>query len=244
LKRLWVLGMMGVSLSQVAASCAYSPPPMLSHGQGADTLGPKRWAAGAELGVGTNASWWTASNLGHPEVKSEWVGGGRLRYGLAEDLDVGLVVGQGPLSTTVIGPETKWRLVHLAPAHTEGSPGFHAAWISGCGVGSSLYPYEAEEGQPSPRHIYLAPYTGLLGSGGIDLVQMFSGLRVAASETLGNQRDDLTIYPTLAFGVVLVPLPWLKVHAEADLAAGVTMADVDDTGILAYPSVGITIVPE
>ena len=217
---------------------------MLSQGQSADTLGSRRWAAGTEVGWGTNASWWTASNLGHPEVRSGWVGVGRFRYGLSDDWDVGLVSGRGPLGTTVLGPEAKWRFVHVAPEKTPGSPGFHAAWVNGLGVGSSRYPYEVNDGQPIPRHLYLAPYTGVLGSGGIDVVKMFVGLRLAASETLGNIYSDLTLYPTFAFGVVLQPAPWLMIHAEGDLAAGITTHDYSDTGILAYPSVGITIAPQ
>ena len=78
---LWV---MLLASTQVYASCSYSPPPVLSHGQGADTLGTSHWAVAAEAGWGTNASWWTASNLGHPEVKSGWIGVSRLRYGLGD----------------------------------------------------------------------------------------------------------------------------------------------------------------
>ena len=73
---------------------------------------------------------------------------------------------------------------------------------------------------------------------------MFAGLRLAASETLGNSVSDLTLYPTFAFGVVLQPAPWLMIHAEGDLAAGITTYDTADTGVLAFPSVGITIAPE
>jgi hypothetical protein len=71
---------------------------------------------------------------------------------------------------------------------------------------------------------------------------MFTGLRVAASETLGNRGYDWTLYPTFAFGVVLQPADWLFLHAEGDLAAGVTLRDTSDTGILAFPTVGMTIV--
>ena len=39
--------------------------------------------------------------------------------------------------------------------------------------------------------------TGVLSSGGIRFVQMFLGLRLAASETLSNGERDLTLYPTL-----------------------------------------------
>ena len=243
MKPLHRLFLIALALSQVHASCNYSPPPVLSQGQSADTLGASHWAAGTELGYGTNASWWTASNLGHPEVRSGWVGVGRFRYGISDDVDLGLVTGRGPLGTTVIGPEAKWRFVHVAPEGTEGSPGFHAAWLSGVGVGSSQYPYEVSNGEPIPRHLYLAPYTGLLGSGGIEVVKMFAGLRLAASETFGSPSGDLTLYPTFAFGVVLQATAWLRIHAEADLAAGVTMHDTSDTGILAYPALGLTIAP-
>jgi hypothetical protein len=244
LRRLYRLFVIAGALSQVQASCNYSPPPVLSQGQSADSLGSHHWAAGSELGYGTNASWWTATNLGHPEVRSGWVGVGRFRYGISDDVDMGLVAGQGPLHTTVIGPEVKWRFAQAAPENAEGSPGFHAAWISGMGVGSSRYPYEVSSGAPVPRHLYLAPYTGLLGSGGIELVKMFAGLRFAASETLGSPSHDFTLYPTFAFGVVLQAASWLRIHAEGDLAAGVTMHDTSDTGVLAYPAMGITIAPQ
>ncbi len=44
-----------------------------------------------------------------------------------------------------------------------------------------------------------------------------------------------------AVGVVLSPAWWLKLHAEADLAAGLTTQNLSNSGILAYPTLGLTI---
>ena len=61
-------------LSQIHAAYTYSPPPVLAQGQGADTLGDGRVALAAELGYGTVASGWDATNLSDVEVNSAAVG--------------------------------------------------------------------------------------------------------------------------------------------------------------------------
>jgi len=229
-----------LAASQVQASCNYSPPPVLSQGQGADTLGERRVALAAELGYGTVASGWDASNLSDVEVNSAAVGVGRLRYGFAPDVDLGLVGGVGPQGTLEAGPELKWRFAHLAPNDAVGAPGFHAALISGLAVGSSRFRYSLGAGA-EPRHVFLAPYTGVTASGGVELVQMFTGLRFAASETFGSGVDDLTLYPVLAFGVQLRPTHTLTFYAEGDAAVGITVHDLSDTAMIGYPSVGVSV---
>ena len=226
--------------SQIQASCNYSPPPVLSQGQGADTLGEKRMALAAELGYGTVASGWNASNLSDVEVNSAAVGVGRLRYGMAPDLDIGVVGGVGPQGTVEAGPELKWRFARLAPDNAVGAPGFHAALISGLAAGTSRFRYDLGSG-PEPRHFFLAPYTGVTASGGVELVQMFTGLRFAASETFGSGVDDLTLYPVLSFGVQLRPTHALTFYAEGDAAVGITTHDLSDTAMLGYPSIGMSI---
>jgi hypothetical protein len=228
----------GLSLSQIHASCEYSPPPMVSQGQGADTLGQGRFAAGAELGYGTSVSWWEAEGLANPEVSNGVVGASRLRLGLADDLDVGLVGGLGPERAFVLGPEVKWRFARFTGTKAEGEPGFHAAVIAGVGVGSAELRYPVAIDGARTRHPYLAPYQGLTASGGIPLVQMYAGLRLAESETLGNAVSDLTLYPVLAFGVQLRPLGGLTLFVETDLAGGITTVDASDSAVLFYPSAG------
>jgi hypothetical protein len=238
----WVTraAVMVLGAGQIQASCNYSPPPVLSQGQGADTLGEKRLALAGELGYGTVASGWNASNLSDVEVNSAAVGVGRLRYGMAPDIDLGLVGGVGPQGTIEAGPELKWRFARLAPDAAVGAPGFHAALISGLAVGTSKFRYDLGS-EPEPRHVFLAPYTGVTASGGVELVQMFTGLRFAASETFGSGVDDLTLYPVLAFGVQLRPTHALTFYAEGDAAAGITTHDVSDTAMIGCPSVGMSV---
>jgi hypothetical protein len=171
-------------------------------------------------------------------VTSGFVGAGRLRFGLGDALDVGLAGGYGPERAFVAGPELKWRFAHLSPSRAPDAPSFAAALIGGVGVGVADYRYG---GDPRPRHVFLAPYQGLTASGGVPLVQMFVGLRLAESETLGNDVGDLTLYPVLAFGVQVRPLPRLTLYAETDLAGGITTADTGDSAILFYPTVGASI---
>lgn len=228
----------GFALSQIQASCEYSPPPLPSQGQGADTLGTGRFAAGAEVGSGTTVSWWEAQGLANPEVSHGLVGGSRLRLGLADDLDVGVVGALGPERAFVVGPEAKWRFARFTGTKAEGEPGFHAALIVGMGVGAADLRYGGQPGEPPPRHAFVAPYQGVTASGGIPLVQMYVGLRLAESETLGNAVSDLTLYPVLAFGVQLRPLDGLTLFAEADLIGGVTTVDSQDSAVIFYPSAG------
>jgi hypothetical protein len=198
-------------------------------------------AIGTELGWGTSASWWNAQTVADPDVNSALVGAARLRFGLVQDLDVGLVGGIGPDRAFVVGPELKWRFAHLRPEDVEGGPAFHSALVSGIGIGAADHRYRADDGEPDPRYVFVAPYTGVLASGGTQTVQMFSGLRVAASESLGNEITDLTIYPVLAFGVLLHPHRAWTVWAEGDLASGITTRDIDDSAVIVYPSVGVTL---
>jgi hypothetical protein len=233
---------MALATSQIQAACVYSPPPVLSHGQGADTLGEKRTAVAAEAGWGTVASWWNADNLSDVDINSGFVGVGRVRYGLKPDLDVGGVGALGPHGTFVIAPEVKWRIARFAPRDAEGAPGFHAAVISGLGVGTAEYRLDQdEEDESAPRYVFVAPYTGILASGGIQVVQMFSGFRFAASETFGNDRPDLTLYPVLAFGVLVRPNRAVTFYAEGDLAGGITTHDFSDSALIGYPSVGVSV---
>jgi hypothetical protein len=234
------LGAIVFAASQIQASCNYSPPPVLSQGQGADSLGEGKLALAAELGYGTVASGWNASNLSDVEVNSAAVGVGRVRYGFAPDLDISLVGGAGPQGTIEAGPELKWRFARLAPDSAVGAPGFHAALISGIAAGDSRFRYDLSN-NPEPRHFFLAPYTGVTASGGVELVQMFTGLRFAASETFGTGVDDLTLYPVLAFGVELRPTRMLTFYAEGDAAVGITTHDLSDTAMLGYPSVGMSL---
>ena len=218
--------------TQLAAACQYSPPPLLNQGQGADTLGDQQLALAAEAGYGTATSFWQRRGLSNPEVTSGFVGAGRLRYGLSDALDVGLAGGYGPERTFVVGPEIKWRFAHLSPSKAADAPAFDAALIAGLGVGAASYRYG------HGRHVFLAPYQGLTASGGVPLLQMFVGLRLAESETLGNDVGDLTLYPVLAFGVQMRPTPALTLYAETDLAGGITTADTGDSALLFYPTLG------
>jgi hypothetical protein len=238
--RLARLSAMLFGVSQLHAACAYSPPPLISQGQGADTLGRGRVTAGVEGGFGTSASWWAARGLADPEVSDGLVGAARLRLGLFEDLDVGLVGALGPEKTLLLGPEVKWRFAEMIATREQGKPGFHAALIAGLGVGSTEFRYGGVAGS-APRHVYLAPYQGITASGGIELIQMYTGVRLAESETLGNGVADLTLYPVLEFGVELRPVEALAIFAETDLAGGFTTADYHDSGVLFYPSAGVSL---
>ncbi len=222
-----------ILLLGLPSACVYSPPPLLSYAQTADTLGRGRGSASAEMGFGTHATWGN-SDL---DTTTKVVGGTRLRLGLGDVVEVGLVGAVGPHSAYLGGPELKLRVVHLGDPEAKG-PSFDAAWISGFGVGSALFP---EEGSPAPRYTFLAPYTGVLGSGGIRFVKMFLGLRLAASETIGNGESDLTLYPTLAFGVQLRPTRILTFFAEADLAAAITTADTNYSAVIIYPNFGLSV---
>ncbi len=222
-------------MSQVNASCSYAPPPLPSHGQAADTLGEAHGQLGVEAGRGTVASWWKASYIGDPEVTSGWVGAGRLRLGVTRNTDVGLVGALGPEQAFFGATELKWRFAHFAPPGAEGTPGFHAAWLSGLGAGELVLRGESE------RRPFVVPYTGVLASGGIELVQMYVGLRFAASEVLGNAQNDVTLFPILGFGVQLRPNDWLTLYAEGSAAAGITTEDLNDTGLLIYPCLGASL---
>lgn len=237
-RRLLPLLVIAAALSQIRATCVYSPPPMLSHGQGADTLGAGRMAVGAEAGWGAMGSWWNAKNVGDPEVTTKPVGAARFRAAVGDNVDVGLVTGIGPERSLVIGPELKWRFARFAPDARPGGPSFNAGLISGIGVGTADYPYES---MSAPRHVFVAPYTGVLASGGVEVVQMFTGVRVAVSETFGNNVGDLTIYPVLAFGVQLRPTPAVTFFVEGDLAGGITTHDLNDAAVIVYPSAGVSI---
>jgi hypothetical protein len=194
-------------------------------------------AVGAEAGWGALGSWWNAKNVGDPEVTTKPVGAARLRAAVGDNVDVGLVTGFGPERSFILGPELKWRFARFAPDARPGGPSFNAGLISGIGVGTADYPYES---MSAPRHVFVAPYTGVLASGGVEVVQMFTGLRVGASETLGNGVGDLTIYPVLAFGVQIRPSPGVTVFLEGDLAGGITTHDINDTAVIVYPSLGVS----
>jgi hypothetical protein len=232
---------MAVALAQVQATCAYSPPPMLSQGQGADTLGRSRVNVGAEVGYGAAGSWWKASNVGDPDINSDPAGALRVRFGLADDVDLGVVGAVGPDTTIVAGPEVKWRFARLVEGPREDAPAFHASWVSGTGLGSSVFRYGADGLQAGTRHFYIAPYTGILVSGGIPLVQMFGGLRFAASQTLDASRTDWTLYPVLPFGVELRPEKAIRLFVEADLAGGYTTQTSNGSAILGYVTGGMSV---
>jgi len=229
-----------VALSQVQASCVYAPPPVLAQGQGGDTLGRMRVNAGTEVGYGVVASWWKASGVGDADINSSPAGAMRIRLGLTDDLDVGVVGGLGPDQTIVAGPEVKWRFARLVESSSEDSPAFHASIVSGVGLGTSTFRYGGYGVDAGSSHLYLAPYTGLLVSGGIPLIQMYSGLRVAGSQTLDASRADLTIYPVLAFGIEMRPEHFYHLFVEGDLAGGYTTQNAGDAAILGYAVGGVS----
>jgi hypothetical protein len=248
------IGVAVAAMSQLGATCVYSPPPVLSQGQGAETLGTGRGAVAAEAGWGRSASWWNARNAADFEVGGGSFGAGRLRLGVADNLDVGLVGGFGPERTFVLGPETKLRLAHLTMDDAEGKPGFHVALTTGLGVGSATYRYATSgcstagpclrtigQGETPPRHLFLAPYAGVVASGGIELVKMFVGLRFAASETLGNGIQDLTLFPALGFGVELQPSRLFGLYAEGDVAGAITTHRTGDSGVMGYATAGVSV---
>ena len=224
-------------ISQIQASCNYSPPPVPSSGQSSETLGKGRMAGGAEVGLGTSASWWNSSNMTDVDVNTKWLGAGRVRLGIEPDVDVGIVGGVGPQRSFVVGPELKWRFGQLASPEV-GGPAFHAAWVTGLGVGASD-DYDAGSDDPV-RDLFLAPYTGVLGSGGVRAAQIFVGFRFAASDTFSDSSDDLTLYPILQFGFLLRPSNSLSFFIESDLAGGLTTEDWGNSAIIFYPSAGFS----
>jgi hypothetical protein len=231
------LALAGLSLTQIQASCSYAPPPLLSSGQGAESLSEGRYAAGVEAGFGTSASWWNAQNMTDVDVNSKWVGGLRLRRGMGANVDLGIVGGVGPQRGFVVGPEFKWRFAHLAAPEADG-PAFHAAWVSGLGVGASDH-YDPGATNVS-RDVFLAPYTGIIGSGGVQAAQMYVGFRFAASDNFFNHHDDLTLYPALQFGFLAKPTPDWSLFIETDLAGGLTTQDFGDSALIFYPTLGIS----
>jgi hypothetical protein len=231
------LAIASFGLSQIRASCGYAPPPLPSSGQSAATLANGRTSAGLEAGLGTSASWWNASNMTDVDVNSEWVGGARLRRGIGADIDLGLVGGIGPQRSFVAGPEFKWRFAHLAAPEVDG-PAFHAAWVSGLGIGAA--DHYNPNGQTVTRDVFLAPYSGLVGSGGVSAAQMYVGFRFAASDNFFNDQDDLTLYPILQFGFLANPSQSWTLFLEADLAGGLTTQDFSDSALIFYPSAGIS----
>lgn len=241
--------------SQLGATCAYSTPPVLSQGQGADTLGKATGTVAAEAGWGKVASWWDSHSAADFDVHSGYVGAARVRVGVADDLDVGLVGGLGPERAWVLGPEAKWRFAHLTLQSDPDTPGFHVALLSGVGFGAADLRYDnnctgsacihmIEPGETKPRHAFVAPYSGVIASGGIQIVQMYAGLRLAASETLGNEIVDLTLFPELAYGVKLQPDPVFGLYAEGDVAGGITMSDTGDTALIGYVTAGLSLTLE
>jgi hypothetical protein len=230
---------MALATSQIQAACAYSPPPLPNYGQAAETLGKGKLSVAAEAGFGTTASWWDASDPTDVDLNNGWVGAGRLRLGLFDSIDVGLVGGYGPQSTFVAGPELKWRFAHVAPEGDPDGPAFHAAWVSGLGIGTSD-DYDPDDPDVRETHLFMAPYTGVVGSGGVHAAQMFAGFRFAASETFGNELQDLTLYPILTFGFQFRPAEAWTIYAETDLAGGLTTYDFDDSALLFYPSAGLS----
>jgi hypothetical protein len=234
------LALIGFALSQIRATCSYAPPPVLMQGQGGDTLGAGRFNAGAEVGYGANGSWWNAQNVGDPDVNAAGIGAVRVRAGISENWDVGVVGGAGPDSTFVASPEVKWRFAQLHDDDPEGAA-FHASLVSGLGFGVTTFRYGAYDVQDHTQHAYIAPYTGVLVSGGISALQMFSGLRFAASQTLGTMRTDLTLYPVLAFGVEVRPDPVFHVFVETDVAGGLTASDFGHSGILGSITAGASV---
>jgi hypothetical protein len=53
-------------------------------------------------------------------------------------------------------------------------------------------------------------------------------------------EEDLTLYPTLAFGVEL-RVDALRFFVEGDLAAGYTVVDASDSAILGYATAGMSV---
>ena len=236
-REFWLrLGVAAFGLTQIQAACSYAPPPVPSSGQGADTLGEGRMAAGVEAGFGTSASWWNASNMTDVDVNTKWVGALRLRRGMGADVDLGLVGGVGPQHSFVLGPEFKWRFAHVAAPEEDG-PAFHAAWVTGLGIGAAdNYSGKAR------RDVFLAPYSGLIGSGGVQAARMFVGFRFAASDNFFNGRDDLTLSPILQFGFLANPTKHWSLFLETDLAGGLTTQDFGDSALIFYPTAGLSYV--
>lgn len=70
---------------------------------------------------------------------------------------------------------------------------------------------------------------------------MYTGFRFAASETIGDGHGDLTLFPSLSFGVQLKPTPSVAFFAEGVLAGGITTTDLGDSALIVYPSAGLTV---
>lgn len=244
-------------VSQIQAACGYAPPPLPSQGQTAEALGTGNVALSAEVGAGAVASWWNASNLADVDQTNGWVSAGRMRIGLSENVDLGVVSALGPRGTWVAGPELKWRFSRVAPLGARGMPGFQAAWINGIGVGSAALRYDAgrceepisapspcmmiPDGEPWVHRPYAAPYTGILVSAGTDTTQLYTGARLAVSEVIDNRLFDLTIYPSLGFGGQLRPWRQLAFHAESNFGAALTASDFADSGLMVYFGTGVTV---
>lgn len=228
-----------LGLSQVQATCNYSPPPVITQGQGAEPIGAGSYNAGAEVGYGAVGSWWKATNVGDPDINTDPAGAVRFRMGISDDVDVGLVGGYGADDTAVVAPELKWRFGRLVDTATDEKASFHAALVSGLGVGVAGFRYGGGSVDAGSHHPYLAPYTGVLVSGGIPVVQMYTGARVAASQTLGTSAD-LTLYPVLAFGVELRAEP-LRFFVEGDMGAGYTVVNASDSALLGYVTTGVSV---
>jgi hypothetical protein len=90
------------------------------------------------------------------------------------------------------------------------------------------------------RDVFLAPYTGIIGSGGVQAAQMYVGFRLAASDNFFNHADDLTLYPTLQFGFLAKPTPGWSIFLETDLAGGLTTQDFGDSALIFYPTLGVS----
>jgi hypothetical protein len=116
------------------------------------------------------------------------------------------------------------------------------------GVGTSNLRYRCDSsscamvkaGEPMPRYLFAAPYGGVVVSAGSEVVQMFVGLRAAASETFVSKLSNLTLYPVFAYGIQARPTRAWVFFLEADLAGGITVADTSNSALILYPSAGIS----
>ena len=87
--------------------------------------------------------------------------------GEPQDIDIGAVGGFGPESTFVFGPEMKWRFAHVAPSEDEDAPAFHAALLSGIGLGAADYRYAM-----IPVYVLGAAMAGLALLGALRMVSL------------------------------------------------------------------------